>query len=478
MSRQAALWALAALLGIALTAGITWATGQLTSQHIGLSSEPISAGSRLAPAVATKPTNTRSETGGRTTTTVRRSAPPASGPTTTGSAPPASTPSPEGSLPVTPRAPARLLRYGHAHAGFAHIGPVLRRGWARGPGPRRQQHEWREQWSAAAKAPAKAAAEVARATRAAVKAGVAAVAATTERRRLFAKALPAAGRCLHEHRGTVCVSTSKEPQMPSRATNARIAALATSLAAGVLAAFALRPSASGTAPPRTRAAGGRGPHAGHQAHRSHRSPRTAARGRVYGGALAEAAIAHRGDGHGRDRYERLTPRSRGCRNRRSTPRTRTSGASTGAVGTGATRTTGSAGAPVRTRTSGTPATGTPSRSGSAAPVRTRTSGSSGADSSGAGGSGGSGAVRTRTSGGGDGGGAVTMTEPRPDRRAAARRSPANLAFGDRCRGRELSRCAGSAHGARGERRRPSIAHERIELGARLASRPHGPTHDR
>ena len=49
MSRQAALWALAALLGIALTAGITWATSQLTSQHIGLSSEPVSAGSRLAP---------------------------------------------------------------------------------------------------------------------------------------------------------------------------------------------------------------------------------------------------------------------------------------------------------------------------------------------------------------------------------------------------------------------------------------------
>jgi hypothetical protein len=52
MSRQAALWGLAAMLGIALTAGITWATSQLASQHIGLSSEPISAGVRLAPTVS------------------------------------------------------------------------------------------------------------------------------------------------------------------------------------------------------------------------------------------------------------------------------------------------------------------------------------------------------------------------------------------------------------------------------------------
>ncbi len=55
MSRKTALWALAALLGIALAAGITWATSQLTSQHIGLASEPLSAGSRLAPPAAGAP---------------------------------------------------------------------------------------------------------------------------------------------------------------------------------------------------------------------------------------------------------------------------------------------------------------------------------------------------------------------------------------------------------------------------------------
>ena len=49
MSRQSALWILAGVLGIVLAAGITWATSQLTSQHIGLSSEPISAARALAP---------------------------------------------------------------------------------------------------------------------------------------------------------------------------------------------------------------------------------------------------------------------------------------------------------------------------------------------------------------------------------------------------------------------------------------------
>ncbi len=53
MSRKSLIWVLAALVGIALTAGITWASSQLTSQRIGLSSEPISAGVRLAPAVKT-----------------------------------------------------------------------------------------------------------------------------------------------------------------------------------------------------------------------------------------------------------------------------------------------------------------------------------------------------------------------------------------------------------------------------------------
>ena len=59
MSRKSLLWLLAALSGIALTAAITWATSQLTSERIGLSSEPLSAAGRLAPSyVAINPATT------------------------------------------------------------------------------------------------------------------------------------------------------------------------------------------------------------------------------------------------------------------------------------------------------------------------------------------------------------------------------------------------------------------------------------
>jgi hypothetical protein len=85
MTRKPLMWVLAALLGIVLTAGITWASSQLTSQRIGLSSEPISAGVRLAPSlntathsvtttrrVETRPTHTTTTT---TTLTVTTPAP-------------------------------------------------------------------------------------------------------------------------------------------------------------------------------------------------------------------------------------------------------------------------------------------------------------------------------------------------------------------------------------------------------------------
>ncbi len=42
-------WALAGLLGIALTAVITWEASRLASQHIGLASQPLSAARQLAP---------------------------------------------------------------------------------------------------------------------------------------------------------------------------------------------------------------------------------------------------------------------------------------------------------------------------------------------------------------------------------------------------------------------------------------------
>ena len=44
MTRHAAIWALAALAGFALAVGVTYAASRLSTQHVGLSSEPLTAG--------------------------------------------------------------------------------------------------------------------------------------------------------------------------------------------------------------------------------------------------------------------------------------------------------------------------------------------------------------------------------------------------------------------------------------------------
>ena len=49
MRKGTALWVLLALLGLVLAAGVTAAASRLSTQQIGLSSEPLSAGRALAP---------------------------------------------------------------------------------------------------------------------------------------------------------------------------------------------------------------------------------------------------------------------------------------------------------------------------------------------------------------------------------------------------------------------------------------------
>ena len=148
MSRQAALWALAALLGIALTAGITWATSQLTSQHIGLSSEPISAGSRLAPAGRDKAIRTAIQAERRTLHDVDALAPPRNASPLRPARPPSSPGSAQGTLPVTPARARGAIRHGHATREATPTSGVLGDDGARAPGPRGSRHEWREQRSA------------------------------------------------------------------------------------------------------------------------------------------------------------------------------------------------------------------------------------------------------------------------------------------------------------------------------------------
>jgi hypothetical protein len=57
--RTMIVWIVAAVLGLALAAGITLAASQLSSQRVGLSGEPLSAGDRLVPRARPRPTQPR-----------------------------------------------------------------------------------------------------------------------------------------------------------------------------------------------------------------------------------------------------------------------------------------------------------------------------------------------------------------------------------------------------------------------------------
>jgi uncharacterized membrane protein YgcG len=62
-------WFALALLGLVIAAGVSLAASRLSSQHIGLSSEPLSAGQKLSPAVTTTTTVHRTTRTTRTTKT-------------------------------------------------------------------------------------------------------------------------------------------------------------------------------------------------------------------------------------------------------------------------------------------------------------------------------------------------------------------------------------------------------------------------
>lgn len=85
---------LVAVLGIVLAVAVTWATSQIVSQRIGLSSEPVTAGLRLLPAP-------RRQAGATTTT---RTAPPPRAPATPAPAPGTTAPVPA-PAPTTGAAP-------------------------------------------------------------------------------------------------------------------------------------------------------------------------------------------------------------------------------------------------------------------------------------------------------------------------------------------------------------------------------------
>ena len=325
------------MLGIALAAGISWATSQLTSQRIGLASEPIdrrpaarAAGPRPWHAATTTPKRTQPPTSAspRTPTTTRhrhervarRSATPAAG---------------EGGS--TPAAPSP-----GAEAGAERRAPE-------GSGddqPRRRQ------LGAARAATTEPAADLCQS---------------------FAGAWSAPGG---GGANVLCERTSH--QMPRRPTNSRIASLAAALVAGALAALALRPvthgqSASGSGAPVAEVRTQVIRRTIHVVHHERPPQRRAGTRRAAATTAAPTGI-HTGSSGSHPSSTGAAPAS---------PRSRTSGAA-GAAPTPA------GAAPVRTATSGS-RSAAPSAGRGSGPVRTRSSGSPG----GAGTS-----TRTHSSGGG------------------------------------------------------------------------------
>jgi hypothetical protein len=92
-------WTLAAVAGLVLAVAISYAASTLSSQHVGLSSEPLSAGDRLVPRATRTPTARPTAS----PTATRTSRPPTATPT---SVPPAATPT-SVPPPATPTAPPR-----------------------------------------------------------------------------------------------------------------------------------------------------------------------------------------------------------------------------------------------------------------------------------------------------------------------------------------------------------------------------------
>ena len=62
MDMQRLLWILGGLAGVLLAAGVTYAASSLSTQRIGISSEPATAGRELAPARGAKPRPTATAT--------------------------------------------------------------------------------------------------------------------------------------------------------------------------------------------------------------------------------------------------------------------------------------------------------------------------------------------------------------------------------------------------------------------------------
>ena len=140
LTRRGLLWAVAALLGIAVTAALTWSVSRLAAEHIGLSSEPVSVIQGLAPPRREAHAGPVASNEHSSTTPARRgSTPTVALPSTPQPAAPATRPRHRRHrhrrLHRRPRRPRRPLRAQRAPAAITRTTPeaAARAGTTRGP---------------------------------------------------------------------------------------------------------------------------------------------------------------------------------------------------------------------------------------------------------------------------------------------------------------------------------------------------------
>jgi hypothetical protein len=109
LTRRGLLWAVAAVLGIAMTAALTWSVSRLAAEHIGLSSEPVSVIQGLAPPRREAHAGPVASNEHSSTTPARRGSTPTvalpSTPQPAAPATPSAAPAPQTQTPALPAAP-------------------------------------------------------------------------------------------------------------------------------------------------------------------------------------------------------------------------------------------------------------------------------------------------------------------------------------------------------------------------------------
>ena len=122
MTGRSVATAVAAVLGIAVSASLAWAASQLAGQRVGLSSEPLAVATALAPHVPSTPARTSTRHGDDRSSTARRPPPAVSRPSAAQSPARSTATPPPTTIPTGP-ATHPALRHGSGDPTFPEHRP-------------------------------------------------------------------------------------------------------------------------------------------------------------------------------------------------------------------------------------------------------------------------------------------------------------------------------------------------------------------